>query len=41
VPRWNGDTNFMPVLAGINVSPQSREALFDLLTDELKNSPAQ
>lgn len=23
VPRWNGDTNFMPVLAGIHVMPES------------------
>jgi ATP adenylyltransferase len=23
VPRWNGDTNFMPVLAGIHVVPES------------------
>src|SRR5262249_8385149 len=27
VPRWNGDTNFMPVLAGVNVIPQSLEEL--------------
>jgi ATP adenylyltransferase len=35
VPRWNGDTNFMPALAGVNVIPQSLEALFDLLTGEM------
>jgi ATP adenylyltransferase len=23
VPRWNGDTNFMPVLAGTTVVPQA------------------
>lgn len=32
VPRWNGDTNFMPVLAGLDVIPQSLEAAWDLLT---------
>lgn len=36
VPRWTGDTNFMPVLAGINVIPQSLEALYDLLRQELR-----
>jgi ATP adenylyltransferase len=32
VPRWNGDTNFMPVLGDVNVIPQSLDALYDLLT---------
>lgn len=34
VPRWNGDVNFMPVLAGTKVIVQSLEALYDLLTGE-------
>lgn len=35
VPRWIGDTNFMPATAGVNVIPQSLDALWKLLTDEL------
>jgi len=35
VPRWNGDTNFMPVLANVNVIPQSLSALYELLTARL------
>ena len=31
VPRWQGDTNFMPVLAGVDVIPQSLDALWELL----------
>lgn len=36
VPRWNGDTNFMPVLADVKVIAQSLESLYDWLTAELK-----
>ena len=35
VPRWNGDTNFMPVLGGLHVIPQSLDALWEMLTEEL------
>lgn len=28
VPRWNGDTNFMPVLADTKVIPQSLDAFY-------------
>ncbi len=35
VPRWNGDTNFMPTTAGLNVIPQSLDALWQALTAEL------
>ncbi len=31
VPRWEGDTNFMPVLAGIKVMPQALEACYNKL----------
>lgn len=31
VPRWPGDTSFMPVVAGVNVLPQSLDALWELL----------
>ena len=35
VPRWIGDTNFMPTIAGVHTIPQSLEALWELLTAEL------
>ncbi len=31
VPRWNGDTNFMPLLAGTKVISQSLDGLYELL----------
>jgi ATP adenylyltransferase len=33
VPRWNGDTNFMPVLAETKVIAQSLDTLYDLLAE--------
>jgi ATP adenylyltransferase len=38
VPRWAGDTNFMPVLAGVRVIPQSLDALWELLADALETN---
>ena len=35
VPRWRGDTNFMPSLAGVRVIPQSLDALWELLSERL------
>ena len=35
VPRWNGDTNFMPVVSNTKVIVQSLEALYDLLGKRL------
>lgn len=37
VPRWNGDTNFMPVLADTKVIPQSLEALYTILQETLSS----
>jgi ATP adenylyltransferase len=39
VPRWSGDTNFMPSLAGARVIPQSLDCLWELLTEALRKSP--
>lgn len=36
VPRWHGDTNFMPVLGDVKVIAQSLESLYDWLTAELR-----
>jgi len=33
VPRWNGDTNFMPVLANVKVIPESLDQTWVKLTE--------
>jgi ATP adenylyltransferase len=35
VPRWSGDTNFMPVLAGIRTIPQSLDALWEAVREAI------
>jgi ATP adenylyltransferase len=32
VPRWSGDTNFMPVTAGTKVIPQALDVMYEVLT---------
>ncbi len=39
VPRWQGDTNFMPVLAGSKVMPESITATYDRLLQALAALP--
>lgn len=34
VPRWEGDSNFMPVVADTKVMPQSLEELYKLLANQ-------
>jgi ATP adenylyltransferase len=33
VPRWQGDTNFMPVIGDVRVIPQSLDQSYQLLSD--------
>jgi ATP adenylyltransferase len=35
VPRWHGDTNFMPILADTKVIVQSLDAFYDVLVQRL------
>lgn len=36
VPRWKGDTNFMPVVGGTRVLPQMVHETYDVLADDFK-----
>ncbi len=39
VPRWDGDTNFMPVLGDTRIIVQSLETLYGMLTERLAREP--
>lgn len=36
VPRWNGDNNFMPVIADLRVMPEYLEETYETLSKQLK-----
>ncbi len=36
VPRWNGDTNYMPIIAGTKVISQALTTLYDQLKSKLR-----
>jgi ATP adenylyltransferase len=40
VPRWNGDTNFMPVVAGTKVLPESLDVTWERLRTALAETKA-
>lgn len=39
VPRWSGDTNFMPVIADHRVMPQSLEESYETLRGAFQSNP--
>jgi ATP adenylyltransferase len=38
VPRWLGDTNFMPVVADVRVIPQALDSTYDQLTEAMRRT---
>ena len=40
VPRWNGDTNFMPVVGGVKVLPESLEQVHAKIVAALERQDA-
>jgi ATP adenylyltransferase len=39
VPRWDGDTNFMPILGSTKVIVESLHAFYDRIMDEITGEP--
>jgi ATP adenylyltransferase len=41
VPRWSGDSNFMPVLADVRVMPQHLDETWRRLLDSFRDLPGE
>ncbi|MEO0278790.1 MAG: HIT domain-containing protein [candidate division WOR-3 bacterium] len=39
VPRWNGDTNFMPVIADVKVIPEHIERTYEKIKEAMMEEP--
>lgn len=39
VPRWNGDSNFMPVVSNTRILPETLEETYDKIVAGIKNNP--
>jgi len=38
VPRWNGDTNFMPLIADVKIIPEYLHDTYKTLSEQIKNN---